>query len=387
MSRAGVIFLAGAAALLLVGLAVKYARRSEPEQLAAARQSSLTAAGTNAGRAGTERSGWIGRSNAGAGGGTGSGLEGRPPAGQGSSDIGGKSTAGSGPRGAADPGYRSSGGSGTRTGYAGSDAIHAEANISPAAPGEGVGQELSQRLRGAGQGGQPSNGPPQQEAATGLTEKSTTEKPTEEGQVLDLFNKGQTDKSENPPLSNEAVTIDEQGAHFQMDAQYEIPNAGNLNGEAGAVAFCLQNEWQGGDDTNASLVQLRNKALYENRLQVFKNGRYLRFILAPNTGMESGAGIPIDSWQPGQQHHIAAVWGRNPDTGDNMAALYVDGRLVGQETYDGSFEVSPGTPLLIGSDYAGGATSAGGTMSSFQGFSQYLPADRISNLAAGCIPP
>ena len=98
-----------------------------------------------------------------------------------------------------------------------------------------------------------------------------------------------------------------------------------------------------------------------------------------------GASKAIDDWQPNQPHHVAAVWGKDPETGDNITALYVDGHLTGPpQNYDGTFEVSPGTPLLIGSDYRGDAAGAGGTMSNFQGFNQVLSGDRVANLAAGC---
>jgi hypothetical protein len=81
---------------------------------------------------------------------------------------------------------------------------------------------------------------------------------------------------------------------------------------------------------------------------------------------------------------VAAVWGVDPQTGDKVASLYVDGSLARQDTYNGTFEI-PNAPLMIGSDYPGDQPSARGTMSNFQGYGSNLPADQIANLAGNCL--
>ncbi len=253
--------------------------------------------------------------------------------------------------------------------------------VEPSAAGEGS----SPRPRGAAR----LNDIPAQGVTTTLQQQPQDDtKKAADQPVVNLFDttgQQQDNNTENQAVAQEGVTIDERGAHFDTNSQFEIPNAGNMNGEAGTFSFCIQPQWQGGDASNASFVQLRNQALYENRLQLFKNGRFLRLIVTPNTGVESGASKVIDDWQPNQMHSVVATYGKDPVTGDNIAALYVDGHLAGPPgTYDGSFDVSPGTPLLVGSDYKGDAPGAGGTMSNFQGFNQVLPADTIAGLAANC---
>lgn len=257
-----------------------------------------------------------------------------------------------------------------------------------------VGAAASLPEHGASEGGPPTlpNGaraqrqvsiPPEQALAL-AGDSSTAQTGDDKGQVLNLFDKSGDQATKGEPIVDQGVTYQSgEGAHFASDAHFEIPNAGNLNGDAGTLAFCLRPEWSGGDGSDASFVQLRNHYVYENRIQITKNGSYLRFIFAPNTGLEHGAGVRIDNWQPGQTHAVATAWGKDPQTGDSFLGLYVDGRLAGQDTYDGTLEM-PNVPLMIGSDYPGEQPSARGTMSSFQGYNSNLPSGQIASLAANC---
>ncbi len=257
-----------------------------------------------------------------------------------------------------------------------------------------VGAAASSPGNGASAGGPPTlpNGasaqrqtsiPPEQALAL-AGDSSKTGTADDQGKILNLFDKSGDQATQGEAIVDQGVTYQSgEGAHFASDAHFEIPNAGNLSGDAGTLAFCLQPQWSGSDGSDASFVQLRDHYTYENRIQITKNGSYLRFIFTPNTGIESGAGVQINNWQPDQTHAVAAVWGVDPQTGDKVASLYVDGSLAGQSTYDGTFNM-PNAPLMIGSDYPGEQPSARGTMSNFQGYNNNLPADQIAGLAANC---
>lgn len=190
------------------------------------------------------------------------------------------------------------------------------------------------------------------------------------GPVLSLSFDGTVEPQKGEaPIVAEGVTFDSgSGATFSTDSQFVIPDAGTMLGQnAGTIAFTIQPDWAGSDPTDASLVQIRDPNQWDNRIQITKNGQYLRFLFTDNTGQESGAGITINNWQPGDVHQVTATWG------DSVAALYVDGRLVGQGNFSGQFQPQPTTPLHIGSDFPGGQPGAQATISNFQLYNSVHP--------------
>ena len=207
--------------------------------------------------------------------------------------------------------------------------------------------------------------------------------PDDGGPVLSLpFDKTtQPDRGETA-VFEQGVTFDSgDGAVFSTDSQFVVPNGGNLKGDAGSLSMWVQPEWAGGDETNASLAQLRNQNQWEDRLQIFKNGRYMRFLMSDSTGQESNIGATIDNWNPGDWHHLAATWGQN-DAGQFTQSFYVDGQLIGQVPVQGQFNVHSGTPLYIGSDLPQGIPGANGAISQVQAYGRPLGANEIANLAA-----
>lgn len=207
--------------------------------------------------------------------------------------------------------------------------------------------------------------------------------PEDGGPVLSLpFDKSTEPERGESAVFDQGITFDSgDGARFSSDSQFVVPNGGNLNGEAGSISTWVQPDWAGGDESNASLVQLRNQNQWEDRLQIFKNGRYMRFLLTDSAGQESNIGATIDDWQPGDRHHLAATWERTAD-GQMMQAFYVDGRMIGTVPVQGQFNVRPGTPLYIGSDLPLGVPGANAVISQFQAYNRALSAGEIANQAA-----
>lgn len=274
-------------------------------------------------------------------------------------------------------------GSGASAGYSESNPIHAGANASPAEAGGVAG--AGQSLRNAqGQTGSPGAGTEE------VVKKSDNPAAAAPGDpnapILDLpLDKTTESATGDQAIVNENVNCNgsTEGCTFNTDARLAIPDAAGLTGEAGTISFCLQPQWTGDASINASLVNLETPHIWENHLKIFKNGRFLRFSIWPNTGIESGAAAVIDNWQPGQWHPVTVTYGQDPNTGANMASLYVDGALAGQQPYDGQLEV-PQQPLYIGSDMPNGEPAAGGSLMNFQAYNRAVTPDEAAGFAGGC---
>lgn len=187
--------------------------------------------------------------------------------------------------------------------------------------------------------------------------------------LLSLPLKGAIDtESGVPPLSAEGLNIGQDGAvQFGDDAMLQFPVDGNINGEAGTIGFEITPNWAGDDPTNQSFVQvLSGDNIWENRLSLVKNYNNLRFILVDDTGVERNIGLEINDWAPGESHRITATWG------DALMSLYVDGRLVGQNTYEGSLKVSPSGPIYLGYNRGGVYSGPGGAISDFKIYGRTL---------------
>src|SRR5262245_25242533 len=79
------------------------------------------------------------------------------------------------------------------------------------------------------------------------------------------------------PLVEENVIYDlDDGAYFPPDARFAFGDAGSVQNNAGTIAFWIKPNWDGTDPRNASLLQFHTED-WSNRLQIFKNGIYLRY--------------------------------------------------------------------------------------------------------------
>jgi hypothetical protein len=187
------------------------------------------------------------------------------------------------------------------------------------------------------------------------------------------------DKTDTAPVVQEGVTIEgPQGATFNSDSQFVVPNEGHVSGDAGSIAFTLQPQWGGEDQSDASLFQLREPNVWDNRLQIFKNGDFLRFLLTDNTGSETNVGAMVNGWQANDPHQITATWGRG-DQGQGVMQFYIDGNMVGQQNFDGQLELNPNGSIYIGSDLPGGISGANATLSQLKIYNRQLQQGEIGN--------
>ena len=259
-------------------------------------------------------------------------------------------------------------------------------NIQTSVPAAALPSDLSNPAAGGSHpaGGQQGaqTGAAQSQAAVSGSDAAQSTNPDDQGPVLSIsFDNPLPEKGDTAPIAEQDVTFDGKGATFSADSQYAIPDAGNLGtAESGTISFCLQPQWSMADvgATDASFVNLRTPNAFANRLQIEKNGQYLRFVMSDSAGIESGSSMVISSWQRGESHLVTATWGQA------LTSMYVDGQLVSSQTYQGEFQIPAGTPMYIGSDYAGGMAGAQSSLSNFQVYNRPLAQDEVGGLTAGC---
>jgi len=153
--------------------------------------------------------------------------------------------------------------------------------------------------------------------------------------------------------------ISKQGGHDQDVTQADngdgikISDTGKIqfpnyaNSEAGTISFSIKPEWNGSDQTDNALVEIRGQNEWSNRMELVKNGDFLRFIVTDNTGKEADISVRITDWQAGNSYDVKANWGQG------QTQLFVDNRLASSNQYTGQIEFPQGTPMYIGGDHPG----------------------------------
>jgi hypothetical protein len=162
------------------------------------------------------------------------------------------------------------------------------------------------------------------------------------------------------------------GIELTPNSVLAFPDAGNVNGDAGTISVDFTNNWAGADESNNTLVQIREPNQWNDRFELVRNGKYLRFIITDNTGVERDISYNVDSWAPGERHQVTPTWG------NGEMQLYVDGSLVGSNTYPGTLEIRAGTPMNLGSEFAG-YSGFNGVIHSTTVYGSKKTADQIGN--------
>jgi hypothetical protein len=138
----------------------------------------------------------------------------------------------------------------------------------------------------------------------------------------------------------------DEGIKVEDNTRVEFPNAGNASKE-GSISFTIKPDWAGADATDNALVQIRQEHEWNNRLEIVKNGEFLRFILTDNTGKEADISARITDWQPGEEKAIEFSWG------NGRTEATVDNQVVGRNEYPGELQFQSNTPMFFGADHPG----------------------------------
>jgi len=175
--------------------------------------------------------------------------------------------------------------------------------------------------------------------------------------------------------ARDAVNVEEGedgvGLEVGEDSVLTFPNAGNVNADHGSIALDITPSWAGSDPTDNSFMQLRTQHEWNNRMQLVKNGPFLRFILTDDTGREADISYRIDHWEPGETYKVTATYG------EGQTNLYVNGQRVGSNQYEGQFQIPPGTPLYLASDLPGGSYKGANARVKARVYNRALAADEI----------
>jgi len=163
--------------------------------------------------------------------------------------------------------------------------------------------------------------------------------------ILDLKNQDDVVEQDG---QGDGITEGEEGwLDFSEDAQLTFPNG--ASGKAGTISLDIVPNWNGADVTDNSLLQIREPHKWENRIQMVKNGQFLRFIVTDSTGHEADISYKISHWEQGDTHRVTASWE------DGVTTLWVDGKQVGSNNYPGPLHLKKTAPIHAGSDHASGA--------------------------------
>jgi len=166
------------------------------------------------------------------------------------------------------------------------------------------------------------------------------------------FDGSATAANQTSPAIDQGVEIDPNGgaALFPPTAVLAYPDAGGVNSEEGTIALWVRRETDAQDNKGRALIELRTDT-WENRIELGMGPRFLRFLLTTSDGTEVGVGSSID-WAQGEWHHVAATWGQA------LLALYIDGSLSDQRSYDGTVAISPSALLYVASTSKGSTPDA-----------------------------
>jgi hypothetical protein len=200
-------------------------------------------------------------------------------------------------------------------------------------------------------GRQPGGAAPNAAQAVEQLEKSPDAAASEVLLSIPLHGAVEPEQGAGPAPQTSGLVTNGGQVEFTEDAQYTMPAGGNVNSAAGTISFTIQPNWAGSDDSNNSLLQIRDEHQWEDSLGIVKNYNSLRYVIRDDQGVESNVNIYIDDWQPNEPHVVTATWD------DQRMTLSVDGAQVGESPLPNPLRFGETTPMHIGSDFPGSTYS------------------------------
>jgi hypothetical protein len=190
--------------------------------------------------------------------------------------------------------------------------------------------------------------------------------------------------NQTAPIVAQGLEFDPQlsAARFPTGAALAYPDSGGINLEEGTITFWVRTEWDPRDPSVAidgkTLAELAT-GTWENRLGIHMGPRFVSFLITTSDGVEHGTGSPI-AWAQGEWHNITTTWGQA------LMSLYIDADLKNQNTYDGTLQIPPETPLYVASTKTPRTDQGTVWMRNWQVFQRALAADEIAAVVEQTTP-
>ena len=116
----------------------------------------------------------------------------------------------------------------------------------------------------------------------------------------------------------------------------------------GRIELELETEWAGDESGNRILFAVMTPNSFPNRVELLKNGEFLRWIVTESSGREVDLSVRNNAWQPGI-HAVTASW-----QGGRME-LALDGVHLSQREV-GAVSIDAGADVLLGEAGVSGTT-------------------------------
>jgi len=178
-----------------------------------------------------------------------------------------------------------------------------------------------------------------------------------------------------PPPTPPDVPESQAEPEYNTLSETDAGEQKGLTGAGGAISFWLQPAWDATNEDAASLVRIG-----DDRLRISKSGTYLRFEIMNADGQPTALGMPIAEWNPGEWHQVVTTWD------GHVISFFADGRLVGQNAYEGQIELPPNPRLYVGTN-APEAPAAPGFVTDVNVQRRPLTPDAVSHRFEQSKPP
>ncbi|MGO8746772.1 MAG: LamG-like jellyroll fold domain-containing protein [Thermoguttaceae bacterium] len=129
------------------------------------------------------------------------------------------------------------------------------------------------------------------------------------------------------------------GTSIDLQSDLRWAAAGCFDARRGTVAVWVRPAWRGNDPTSHYLFCIYGSPKLKepwlaNRFSLWAAGSHLTFMVYGAEPNEQFAiRTPIQDWEPGKWHHVAATWENvNSKKADAALCLYVDGRLAAERS-------------------------------------------------------
>jgi len=158
-------------------------------------------------------------------------------------------------------------------------------------------------------------------------------------------------RSGNGPADHHAIFSADLASPYPTPAEQPLADVSGLDGGSGTIALWVTPLWGEHSVDDATLIRFG-----DDRVRLVKNVSFLRFEIVDQMGGHVGLGTSIADWKVGEWHYVAATWdGR-------VIALFVDGAQMMASAQNAPIDVTPDTPIFVGSSFPPGRPVAPAVM-------------------------